>query len=694
MRKRLAVINTSFLPLYVCLLIFVVAVMSFLNLNLVPIDGLLQTYNSTRRMDLGEIPYRDFVPYLGLGPVFVNFLGAKLFGSTLVGQFMFINVLHLLIGIFILFVLFEVFFKEEKKKKFLPPAVVALTGIYLVGLHFPFKSIFFILGEYTRPGNSALGLRAVILFLTIYVCLKIEKGRLVFLGYLLIGLSLTWSVDYALATYIIGSLIFRFPSVPTFSRVLKNTLANLIIGGCIGFLLISTLTKNSFNPWYSANYLTQRDFQFWYFGIDENFVYGIDTIPYLLAYAASVLMATLYLFVNFNKSNFTKFLTITASTSIGIASQINSAPSPRYLVFALLVNVFGFLGLLTSISNGGLHFKNLSLELRLVIGERILTQLSCIRDTFRKHQRFLIAALLILVFGINLVVANSFVRNNIYVQKLGGYVDPRLIESVQNGEKLGKTQDTKILSTYSGITSIIAGKTNATKTDYIIHAFTQSERNNWINALKDQNTKVVITTRSDVLRWEPWIARANWWFYSELLKQYQIKQVGTYQVYWSRKTSDSREFVDLNNFSCSINEIDSGNAYVSITPSDPNLIDIEKDLIFSIELAYESLNLSFKPLSRNRVTITAMNELTSLNPSEPSSFLNVGAPERSPAYQTYLKYNKFSSNQLLIKSSPALSSQLRVNACRIKDAHHYASLYPNLPKSSVNFDEIVRNFKR
>jgi hypothetical protein len=287
MKKNDKRTKINLLFVYITILILVVASMSYLNLKLIPIDGLLQTYNSTRRINIGEVPYRDFTPYLGLGPIYINFLGAKLFGSTLVAQFVFINVLHLLIGIFILYVLFEVFFSAEKKRKFLLPSVVALTAIYLFGLQFPFKSIFFILGEYTRPGNSALGLRSVILFLTVYVCLKIEKGHLAFVGYLIIGLSLIWSVDYAFVTYLVGSIIFRFPSPVTFFRIIKNTISNLIIGGVIGFILILIFTQNSFNDWFSANYLTQRDFQFWYFGIDENFVYEIATIPYLIAFAAS-----------------------------------------------------------------------------------------------------------------------------------------------------------------------------------------------------------------------------------------------------------------------------------------------------------------------------------------------------------------------------------------------------------------------
>jgi hypothetical protein len=537
----------------------------------------------------------------------------------------------------------------------------------------------------------------MILFLTIYVCLKIENALFLFFGYLLIGLSLVWSVDYAFVTYIVGSLLLRFPSTPTFLKILKNTSTNLIIGGGIGYLLIIISTRNNFNLWFSANYLTQRDFQYWYFGIDENFVYGIDSIPYLLAFATSILMATMFLSLKFNKSNFAKFLTITATTSIGMLSQLNSAPSPRYLVFALLANIFGSLGLWTSVRDEGLHFKYLNIRLLIQFDMRLKTELFkllFIRDFFIRNMKILLATAVISILGVNLAVAKSYVDNNIYVHKLGGYVDPRLMDSVQNGEELAKSKSSKILSTYSGVASIVAGKMNTTKTDYIIHAFTQSERRSWIDALEDPRTQTVITTRTDVLKWEPWIARANWWFYSELLKYFEVTKIGTYEIYWSRKTLEFKDSMDLDNFDCLINVIDDSKAYISIVPVGTNFVDTKRDQIISIELAYESRKFDSKPLSRNRVTVTAMNELVNLDVRKPNAFLNVGAPEKSNSYITYLKFSNLSSNQLLIKSSPELTTKLKIYECSIKASFDYSSLFPILPSSRVSFDEIVGEFRR
>jgi hypothetical protein len=194
------------------------------------------------------------------------------------------------------------------------------------------------------------------------------------------------------------------------------------------------------------------------------------------------------------------------------------------------------------------------------------------------------------------------------------------------------------------------------------------------------------------LEWEPWIAKANWWFYSELLKLFEITRVGTFEIYWSPKTLDLPDSKRLANFNCLINVIDNSKTYVSIVPVDPNQVSMKRDMVFSIELAYKSWSLGPKPFSRNRVTMTPMNELVNLG--KPNTFLNVGAPEKSNSYKTYLKYVYLGSNQLLVKSSPDLTSRLEVDECRIEALYDFASLFPILPESNVSFDGVIRDFKR
>lgn len=697
MKNLFIQLKKNYFIAYILLLISTVGTLSFLNLKLIPIDGLLQTFNASHRLNIGQVPYRDFFPYLGLGPTVTNYLGEKILGGTLVSQFVFVNTFHLLIGIFILYVCFEIFLDAKSKQRYLFPTAIGLTGIYLYGLQYPFKSIFFILAEYTRPGNSALGLRALILFLTTYICFKAERKILVLFGYFLLGVSFTWSVDYALATLLIGSAILRFPLERNIWAIVRNFLLNLFIGSSIGGAIVLILTKGNLNNWFNTNYLTQKNFQYWYFGIDENFVYGIKTIPFLALFVISMALAILYLLPGVNKMNFTRFLLITGSTFVGMVSQINSAPSPRYLVFALMVNIFAFIGICRRLIQDGIELKNLKIKINLSMnfsGNGFGVVNEQIRKYLNGNIKLIGVMIIVLTVIANITFANQYMNKNIFVPKLGGYVDPRLIDAVRNGEILAKLKNTNVLSTYSGITNIVAEKLNPTKTDYIIHAFTNQERAAWINALKDRNTKTVITTRSDVLLWEPWIAKANWWFYFELLKQFKIKKVGDYEVYWKRKNQDELNERIPQKFSCSINPIDNSKSFVSVLPTEPTDKNPVSDLIISIAITYKSHNNGNEMLMRNRVTITPMNELVNLNSDKPNSFLNVGAPRNSDSYQTFLKYSKFSSNQLLIKSSPEQFSNLEIDKCRIISVYEYSSLFPTFPSSKLSFEDVTNDFRR
>ena len=52
------------------------------TVNFVPINGTFQNYNPVRRLMSGQIPYRDFQDYLGLGHLYTGSLITLLFGGN------------------------------------------------------------------------------------------------------------------------------------------------------------------------------------------------------------------------------------------------------------------------------------------------------------------------------------------------------------------------------------------------------------------------------------------------------------------------------------------------------------------------------------------------------------------------------------------------------------------------------------
>lgn len=50
--------------------------------NFYPINGTFQNYNPVRRFLQGQVPYRDFQDYLGLGHLYAGTIITALFGGT------------------------------------------------------------------------------------------------------------------------------------------------------------------------------------------------------------------------------------------------------------------------------------------------------------------------------------------------------------------------------------------------------------------------------------------------------------------------------------------------------------------------------------------------------------------------------------------------------------------------------------
>lgn len=50
--------------------------------NFFPINGTFQNFNPARRLLNGQVPYKDFQDYLGMGHLYVRVISAVLFGGT------------------------------------------------------------------------------------------------------------------------------------------------------------------------------------------------------------------------------------------------------------------------------------------------------------------------------------------------------------------------------------------------------------------------------------------------------------------------------------------------------------------------------------------------------------------------------------------------------------------------------------
>ncbi len=75
-----------FIILVIVLLCYVHSLSAGNYADFFPINGTFQNYNPVRRFLAGQIPYRDFYDYLGIGHLYIGSLFTLLFGGNYVAS--------------------------------------------------------------------------------------------------------------------------------------------------------------------------------------------------------------------------------------------------------------------------------------------------------------------------------------------------------------------------------------------------------------------------------------------------------------------------------------------------------------------------------------------------------------------------------------------------------------------------------
>lgn len=89
-------VQASIMIILLCALCIVYSLINRAFLGFYPINGTFQNYNPVRRLLAGQVPYRDFYDYLGLGHLFLGSLFTWLFDGTYGASLIAFNLLTLL----------------------------------------------------------------------------------------------------------------------------------------------------------------------------------------------------------------------------------------------------------------------------------------------------------------------------------------------------------------------------------------------------------------------------------------------------------------------------------------------------------------------------------------------------------------------------------------------------------------------
>ncbi len=536
-QQRLGVV----LSVLLLLTLIALAYASALRVPMQHIDGAYQTLASLRHLSQGELPGRDYFPYLGVGisillwPIYA-LAGSTVFASQFASHLC--SLLACLAGSSLL--------------SALALHAIGIRKAQLLALACGYAALTFALqspGELHNvavPGGSLYSLRSALVFAVAgaYFLVARKPDWQVWLSGCACAVFLLWSNDYAFTSTLVlhALLVLRFVPETGWRRALASGAGSLAIA-VSGFLLLASLATGAHAyDLLRYNFAAVARDQYWYF------------FPYH-ATSRYFELSDLLLFWRHVPHELTTRLLLT----IGFSALL-FAPAVRRNVAAMSVGAAALTALAAALlSEVGGHKDNgyFSMSVHLLPLLPVVTLLPL--TTPSQQARDFLARTLPAVKGVLEVVAVAVVALSClgtllnacqaaqrvrsdpslrYVPQLDGYVGQAMAAELQAAQTRFGTGPTLALSTYLNPYDVLLGHRQAAPVDSIIHALGWL-RSDFVAALRDPKVKRVVTTNpaSPYLidrQWENWGQHQNWSFQSELLRGFVPAFVGTRLIVWQR----------------------------------------------------------------------------------------------------------------------------------------------------------------
>ena len=287
-----------FILLMIIGIVFVHAVRAAYTVDFSATNGTFQNYNVVRRLLCGQIPYKDFTTYLGVGHLLTGSIFTFLFGGNFAGSLVAFSFLTLLSFCLISLSLGRAVLG---KSMIIYPVTLAMVVVLLVQPLFYtsaaglFTEIVAAMNAALTPGNSARFVRGMVLPMSllvpisIYSLLKkyVSAGKLsekqsqtilYLTNAVVAGACFTWSNDYGIACWLCAFIVQTSVNIRTLRSAHKVIIGSIIylIANIITILsLISIVTHGGFIEW--LNTLAGiSEFQRWYYVGSAHYFWDID----------------------------------------------------------------------------------------------------------------------------------------------------------------------------------------------------------------------------------------------------------------------------------------------------------------------------------------------------------------------------------------------------------------------------------
>jgi hypothetical protein len=486
-----------------------------------PTNGDFQTFNPISRLLAGQFPYHEFANYLGLGPLALTTIAAAPVGLNFATSVMATEILVSLAFLYMA--------TTASRLLGTPRPWLFAVVLYLVGklgffmellptspLSLDLQNLARELTAYlglrnlVSPGHSLMPLRVLWPFLAALPLLVYLKRpslqRAAILGAAL-GAGLLWSNDYGPTTALAFGLVAGFTS-----RNLRHIILALGVSLVVAGMAVFAVTGGHPIDWVNFNRAVAQD-QFWYYYLPSKKIASVDMIDldattwlllFVLVVGIDVLQTTLRSRTPEALTFFSIFVTATLASLLslfGSAWLSNYLTGPAFLCVAYLTS-------------------KTAPWLRL----RINPDGPVSRAGF---------AILALGLGTGFLLHPTIPPASADEVTLGAKLDQQLdgFDDLMAHIRAG---DTNVWSTYATAVEASLGIHQPTGQDYIIHALGDAGRQKYLDGFRQAAPQTVITPRPDKILWEVWSRYVNWWFYRELLLNYEPVTRGAYWTIWQR----------------------------------------------------------------------------------------------------------------------------------------------------------------
>lgn len=560
--RKLFLIATAVLQLVVILLI---SYRYSIETPTFHLDGAFQNASSQFRLKSGQLPGRDFFPYLGIGPTLFTFPFFLLFGGNLAATVVasrLVTLCTLLVTAALIGYLTGFRDRRLAAALFSTGALVFYVSSLLIPFlnNLPGAAAIPIMAE---PMNSMRPVRSflpyVLALASLAVFRKTTKSstKVVMLSVVTGSLCAVWSNDFGISTFALCALVGTVVIVRFARGKIRLRLLLLWFVGLGVSAATSLSVATGFQPLSMAsyNFLDVARDQYWYFApwgpnTRINTILDLTQIVWTerAIYPLLVLLVVTFLAIKNREPKYYILGLIGAALfGGGLVATIGGHSAGYFLSFI-------YWGILSATG----------LTAKLVISWLVRREFLGFAKSAKSLVSSAIVAVLIITTGVSAYWVYDTRRdlaldkNYEYSQLFGGYLD------IDSAMFLQGLPDLETIEEYYGLYSVSKNSFAGEETDALIHAL-GSQRLPLLHRLAE--TQQVITTNPRFSYWASWSLSANWWFFRELFTNYSPSSRSSKLVAWSRNSQPRAR----TSVSC---EVNFKNNTISVASGEPGFYEV------------------------------------------------------------------------------------------------------------------------